>query len=84
MIHRYVRYNGYGLTIWVSFMVNVCVCVRGGFGFNGFMTKVQLFPIDGHYKTDVISGVGHLRLDSVMQLLLRIVCVTPPLFLNKP
>jgi hypothetical protein len=30
--------------------------------------------MDGHYKTDVISGVGHLRSDSVMPLVLRTVC----------
>jgi hypothetical protein len=52
-------------------MVNVCAC--GGFGSNGFVTKMQPFPMDGHYRTDVISGVGHLRLDSVVPLVLRTV-----------
>ena len=33
-----------------------CVCV--GFGSNGFVTKTQSFPMDGHYRTDIISGVG--------------------------
>ena len=66
MVHRYVRYNGHGLTIWVSFMVNVCVW--RGFGSNGFMTKIQPFPMDCHYRTDVISGVGHPRSDMVVPL----------------
>jgi hypothetical protein len=30
MVHQYVRYNGHGLTIRVSFMVNVCVWGGGG------------------------------------------------------
>jgi hypothetical protein len=25
---------------------------------------MQQFPMDGHYRTDVISGVGHPRLNS--------------------
>jgi hypothetical protein len=72
MIHWYVRYNGHELTIRVSFMVNVCVC--GGFGSNGFVTKMQQFPMDGHYRTNIISGVGHPRSDSVMPLVLRMIC----------
>ena len=33
------------------------------------------FPIDGHYRTDIISGVGHLRSDLVMPLVLcTVVC----------
>jgi hypothetical protein len=78
MVHRYVWYNDDGLTIQASFMVNVCVCVGGGggggFGFNGFVTKMQPFPIDGHYRTDVISSVGHPRSDSVVSLVLYMVC----------
>jgi hypothetical protein len=50
----------------------VCVLYRG-FGSNGFVTKVQPFPMDGHYKMDIISGVGHPRLDSVMPLVLCMV-----------
>ena len=34
-----------------------CVCVS--FGSNDFVTKIQAFPMNGHYRTDVISGVGH-------------------------
>jgi hypothetical protein len=30
--------------------------------------------MDSHYRTDVISGVGHLRLNSVMSLVLCTVC----------
>jgi hypothetical protein len=51
MVHRYVRYNDHGLTIWVSFMVNVCVCVGGGggggggaFGSNDFVTNDAAIP----------------------------------------
>jgi hypothetical protein len=70
MVHRYVRYNGHGLTIRVSFMVNVCVC--GGFGSNGFVTN-DVTISNGYYRTDVISGVGHPRLDSIVPLMLRTV-----------
>jgi hypothetical protein len=66
MVHWYVQYNGHELTIHVSFMVN--------FGSNGFMTKMQPFPMDGHYRRNVNSGMGHLRLDSVMPLMLSTVC----------
>jgi hypothetical protein len=42
----------------------MCVLYRG-FGSNGFVTKVQSFPMDGHYRTNIINSVGHLevRLD---------------------
>jgi hypothetical protein len=50
----------------------MCV-LYGGFGSNGFVTKVQLFPMDGHYRTDIISGVGHPRSDSVVPLMLFVV-----------
>jgi hypothetical protein len=40
-----------------------------GLGFNGFfMTGVTL--MGGHYRTDIISSVGYLRLESVMPLVL--------------
>jgi hypothetical protein len=58
-------------------MVCVCVCGgggEGGFRSNGFVIKMQSFPMDGHYRTDVINDVGHPRLDSVMSLVLRTVC----------
>jgi hypothetical protein len=35
---------------------------------------MQPFPMDGHYRTDVISGVGHPGLYSVVSLVLRTVC----------
>jgi hypothetical protein len=38
------------------------------------VTKVQSFPMDGHYRTNIISGVGHPRLDSVVPLVL---CTIP-------
>ena len=57
----------YGLTLWT----NVCV----GFGSNGFVTKTQPFPMDGHYRTDIISSVGHPRSDSVVLLVLCVIVV---------
>jgi hypothetical protein len=74
MVHQYVQYDGHGLTIRVSFMVNVCVGGGGRFGSNGFVTKMQPFPIDGYYRMNVISGVGSQRSDSVVPLMLRTVC----------
>jgi hypothetical protein len=59
----------YGLTLW-----SMCVCE--GFGSNGFMTKAQSFPMDGHYRTNIISSIGHPRLDSVIHLVLCIVAHT--------
>jgi hypothetical protein len=43
------------------------------FGFNGFVIKVQSFPMVSHYRTDIISGVGHLRSDLVVLLILCMV-----------
>jgi hypothetical protein len=54
-------------------MVSVCGG-EGGFGSNDFVTKMQSFPMDDHYRTDVISGVGHPRSDSIMLLVLCMVC----------
>jgi hypothetical protein len=68
MIHRYVRYNGHGLTMQVNCMVNVYVW--RGFGSNGFVTKAQPFLMDGHYRTDIISNVGYPRSDLVVSLVL--------------
>jgi hypothetical protein len=51
---------------------------EGGFRSNGFVTKAQLFPIDGHYRTNIICGVGHLRLDLIMSLVLHMVVVQYP------
>jgi hypothetical protein len=64
-------------------MVNVCVCVwgaggggggEGGSESNGFVTKMQPFPMDNHFRTNVICGVGRPRSDSVMPLVLHTVC----------
>jgi hypothetical protein len=57
---------------------------EGGFESNDFLTKMQPFLMDGHYRTDIISGVGYPRSDSVVPLVLRIVCCamakTPALY----
>jgi hypothetical protein len=45
----------------------------GGFGSNGFVTKMQPFLMDGHYRMNVITNVGHPRSDSVVLLVLRTV-----------
>ena len=71
MVYRYVWYNDHEFTIQVNFMIK-CVC--GSFGSNSFVTKMQQFPMVGHYKTDVISSVGHLRSNSVVLLVLHTVC----------
>ena len=44
-----------------------------GFGSNGFVIKVQQFSIVGHYRKNIISGVGHPMSDSVMLLVLCMV-----------
>jgi hypothetical protein len=78
MVHRYVRYNGHEFTIRVSFMINVCMCVcvweGGGLGSNDFVTKIQSFPMNGHYRMYVISGVGHPRSYLIIPLMLRKIC----------
>jgi hypothetical protein len=51
----------------------MCVCL--GFESNGFVTKTQSFPMDGHYRTYIISGVGHSRLDLVVPLVLCVVAM---------
>jgi hypothetical protein len=75
MVRQYVRYK-WPLAYYIDFILwsNVCV-LYGGFGSNGFVNKVQSFPMVDHYRTDIISGVGHLRLDSVVPLVLcMVVC----------
>jgi hypothetical protein len=61
-----------GLLYGLTFMVK-CMCV--GFGSNGFVTKTQPFLMDGHYRTNNISSVGHPRSDSVVPLVLYTVAV---------
>jgi hypothetical protein len=70
MVHRYVWYNGHGLTVRVSFMVSVC---RGALDPMVLGPMMQPFPMDDHYTTDVISGVGHPRSDSIVPLVLHTV-----------
>jgi hypothetical protein len=67
MVHRYVGDNGHGLTIHVNFMVK-CMCVNGLGSNDCFVTRAAL--MSGYYKTYIISGVGHLRLDLVISLVL--------------
>jgi hypothetical protein len=67
MIHRCVWYNGHALTIYVSFMVK-CVCYMGLRSNSCFKTSTVL--TGGHCRTDIISGVGHPRLDLVVLLVL--------------
>ena len=50
-----------------------CVYYMGLRSNGCFMANVAL--MGGHYKMDIISNVGHLRLDSVMPLVLcMVVC----------
>jgi hypothetical protein len=58
----------YRLTLW-----SMCMC--GGFGSNGFVNMAQLFSMDGHYRMDIINGVGHPRSDSVVLLALCTIAV---------
>jgi hypothetical protein len=67
MIHRYVRDNGHELIIHLNFIVK-CVYYMGlRFNFC-FVASVAL--IDSHCRTNIISGVGHLRSNSVLPLVL--------------
>jgi hypothetical protein len=50
-------------------------CVYVGFGSNGFLTKAQPFPMNGHYRTNIISGVGHPRSNLVVPLVLCTIAV---------
>jgi hypothetical protein len=70
MVHWYIRYKR-SWAYYIDYILwsNVSVLYEG-FGSNGFVTKVQPFPMDGPYRTDIISGVGHPRSDSVMLLVL--------------
>jgi hypothetical protein len=59
--------NGHRLIIQINFMVK---CVYMNFGSSGFMTRCNHSLMNGHYRTYIISSVGHPRLDSVMPLML--------------
>jgi hypothetical protein len=67
------------------------MCV--GFGSNSFVTKMQSFPLDGHYRIDIISGVGLPRSDLVAPLVLYTIdvqwlghrhCITGPSGQRQP
>jgi hypothetical protein len=53
----------------------MCGIMAIGFGSNDFVTKTQPFPMDGHYRMDIISSVGHPRSDSIVPLVLYMVAV---------
>jgi hypothetical protein len=55
----------YGLTLWSNVYV--------GIGSIDFVTKAQPFPMNGYYRMDIISGVGHPRSDSIVPLVLCMV-----------
>jgi hypothetical protein len=67
MIYQYMRDNGHELTIHVNFMVK-CICYMSHRSNGYFATGAAL--MGGHYKTYIISRVGHPALDFVMLLVL--------------
>jgi hypothetical protein len=74
MVRWYVRYK----RLWAYYidfiLYSMCV-LYGGFRSNSFVTKTQSFPMDSHYMMNIISGVGHLRLNSIVSLVLcMVVC----------
>jgi hypothetical protein len=70
MVHRYVWDNGHRLTIYVNFMVKCVYYI--GLGSDGcFMASAALTT--GHYRMNIISGVGHPRSDLVVPLVLCMV-----------
>jgi hypothetical protein len=54
------------------------VSVCEGFGSNGFVNKAQLFPIDGHYRADIISDVDNSRSNSIVPLVLCMIAMQYP------
>jgi hypothetical protein len=59
-----------GLLYRLNYMLK-CVCYMG-LGSNGcFVTGVAL--TDGHYKTNIISDVGHPKSESIVPLVLYMV-----------
>ena len=65
MVDWYVRDNGHGLTVYVNFMVNCGPWIQC------FMAGAAL--MGGHYRTNIISGVGHPRSDLDVSLVLCMV-----------
>jgi hypothetical protein len=62
MVRMYVRYKW----PWTYYIDSILWS-------NGFVTNVQPFLVDGHYRTDIISGVGQPRSNSVVLLVLCMV-----------
>ena len=67
MVHLYVWDNGHGLTIHVNFMVKCMYYMSLG---SNACFVIGTFLMDGHYRIDIISGVGHSRSDLVVSLML--------------
>jgi hypothetical protein len=67
MLYWYMQYKR-PWAYYIDFILWSLYVLYGGFGSNGFMNKVQPFPMDGHYRMDIISGVDHPRSDLVVPL----------------
>ena len=66
MVCRYVQYKrSWAYYVYFIQWSNVRV-LYGGFGSSSFVTKVQPFPMVGHYRMDIINSVSYLRSDSVV------------------
>jgi hypothetical protein len=64
MVHRYVRYNGHGLTIlWAWSFSQRDLLLLFGLGSNGYLWRAQRVRMGHYYR--FTSSVGHPRLDSV-------------------
>ena len=61
-----------GLLYRLNNMVK-CVCYMGIGSNNCFVTDATL--MGGHYRMDIISGVGHQMSDSIMPLVLCMVVI---------
>ena len=59
MVYQYMWYNGHG---------QMCVVLYGPWIQRLFVASATLK--NGHYRTDIISSMGHPRSDSVMLLML--------------
>ena len=66
-----MRDNGHGLTIHVNFMVKYVCCYMGLESDGCFLTGTTLKG--SHYRTYIISSVGHPRSDSIRLLVLWMV-----------